>query len=149
MANLCDEAATRAWGAFTAGRHDEATAICSEMLAHSPDHAGLLGVYGVIVGERGDIEAALQKLLRARSIAPDNPDWSFNLGIAYLRGGRLYEAKTALLEALRLRPRNIGYLIELAILHASLDEDRDTLAICLDVIAQEPDDADGHLLLAE
>ena len=149
MVDPYDEAAARAWAAFTVGRQDEAIDICRETLARMPDHAGLLGVYGIIVGERGDIETAVEKLQVARSLAPHNPDWPFNLAIAYRRGGRLDEAKAMLLESLRLRPGSIQYLIELSILHASLGEERHTLAICLDILAHEPDNADGHLLLAE
>jgi tetratricopeptide (TPR) repeat protein len=149
MVDANSEAAARAWVAFKSGRLDEATAICVEMLERSPDHAGLIGVFGVIIGERGDIDAAVQIFQRARSIAPDNPDWPFNLGIAYIRSGRPYEARVAILEALRLRPQSIEYSIELAVLHASLDEDQDALATCLDVIARAPTNADAHLLLAE
>jgi tetratricopeptide (TPR) repeat protein len=149
MVDPDDEAAARAWAAFMGGRLDEATAICHEALARSPDHAGLLGICGIVIGECGDIEAAVEKLQLARSRAPNNPDWQFNLGIAYLRAGRLLEAKAALLEALRLQPNSVGCLVELAKLHAMLSEDRDILIVCQNVLAHDPGNVDGHLLLAE
>jgi hypothetical protein len=149
VADPNDEAAARAWEAFKTGRHDEAAAVCEAMLAVSPHHAGLCGIYGIVCGERGDFGLSVENFQRARALEPTNPDWSFNLGIAYLRDRRFSEAKAALLEASRLRPDCMQYLVELAILHASLDEDREALRLCLDVIAQEPANADAHLVAAE
>jgi len=149
VADRNDEAAARAWEAFRSGRHDEATAICEAMLAVSPDHAGLRGISGIICGERGDFAMSVENFQRAKTLEPTNPDWSFNLGIAYLRDRRFSDAKAALFEALRLRPHCIEYLVELAVLHASLDEDREALRLCLEVIDQDANNADAHLLLAE
>jgi cytochrome c-type biogenesis protein CcmH/NrfG len=56
-------------------------------------------------------------LERDASLAPDNAQIHYQLGLLRYLLGRLDEAQTALTEASRLAPQNFDYLMALALLH--------------------------------
>jgi Tfp pilus assembly protein PilF len=61
---------------------------------------------GIEAAQRGNYERAIQLFKQALEIAPDNVDVRRNLAMAYLELKQPGKAKTHLLEALRLNPRD-------------------------------------------
>jgi protein O-GlcNAc transferase len=65
---------------FRAGRHREAEAAYTELLAHEPSHFVCLHHLGLIAHRRGEHAAAARLLEQALSIKPDYVEALSNLG---------------------------------------------------------------------
>lgn len=86
------------------GRDAEAVAAFEDVLAADPDHAAALNNLGALYAQRGELERALPRLLRAVEVRPEYAEARYNLGNALAAAGRLQEAEAAFQEALRLKP---------------------------------------------
>lgn len=81
---------------------DEARAVCKRL--YDPDDAEKLTALGLIFGQHGDLEAALDPLRRAAVLAPQAPQMQYNLAFTYYRLNRFEEARTPIADAVRRWP---------------------------------------------
>jgi lipoprotein NlpI len=96
-----------------AGRYAEAEMICRQVLAQEPDYFDALHLLGVLAGQSGHTEDAINLLGRAVRLRPGFEAYS-NLGVALRENGQLDAAIDAHRNALQLNPeyadawRNLG-----------------------------------------
>lgn len=98
------------WAYSFQGRLDEAIAECHKAIAVDPEFGNPYNDIGVYLIERGDLDAAVPWLERAKR-APRYEPRHFpymNLGRVYLRRGQWHEALRELEEAARLAPADPG-----------------------------------------
>jgi Flp pilus assembly protein TadD len=74
-----EQALARAQAAAQARRLHEASGICADVLAASPDHPAALALQGIVTGMIGDPETAIGLLRRAISLRPGNATWYAHL----------------------------------------------------------------------
>lgn len=85
------------------GRRAPAVVLFEKLLTREPNHAGTLNYLGYMYAERGEnLERALDLILRAVSLEPDNGAYVDSLGWTYYQLGRYNEAKEQLEWAVRL-----------------------------------------------
>ncbi|MGA3023361.1 MAG: tetratricopeptide repeat protein [Bryobacteraceae bacterium] len=87
---------------LTQGPRDEARAVCQRL--YDPNDAEKLTALGLLYGEHGDLEAALDPLRRAASVAPQAPQMQYNLAFTYYRLNRFEEARTPIAAAVQRWP---------------------------------------------
>ena len=87
-----------------AGRMHEAELVYRQILQKQPKHPAALHYLGVIAGQLGHHEQALELLKMAAQAEPGNPEVHLNGGMVLQLVGRHAEAVDAFREALRLRP---------------------------------------------
>lgn len=106
------------------GKHDEAREHYQTSVELAPQDSALRNNYGQFLCERGEIEAAEQQL----KLAGDNPLYRTpelpltNAGLCLQRAGRVKEAESYLLQALRANPRFAPALIRMAQLRQEAGE---------------------------
>lgn len=87
-----------------AGRLPEAEAGYRELLEQNPDDPEVLHLLGIVRGQQGDLQEALQLVARACELDPDNATCQYTLGDMHLREGKLDEAEHAYDQARMLNP---------------------------------------------
>jgi hypothetical protein len=70
-----DQALVRAQAAAQAKRMNEASGICADVLAASPDHPAALALLGIIAAMVGDAEKGIVLMRRAIQLRPGNATW--------------------------------------------------------------------------
>jgi tetratricopeptide (TPR) repeat protein len=111
-----------------AGRFGEAERLCREILALDPDDAEALRRLASVLGQRGDLEAAEEKLRRAALLRPDSVEIAtqlhgllaakqFRLGLMLAKQKRVDEATVCMRRAVAEAPnfadahRSLGILL--------------------------------------
>ena len=117
------------WRHVVAVRPDSATA-----------HFGL----GVVLSQRGAVDAAEQQYRRSLEINPAFPDAHNNLGLLLVRRGQINEGVRHYEEALRLDPRDKKAYLNLARLAFRQEDLTKALEIWQQVLKIDPADADAH-----
>jgi len=127
----------------------QAKALCEKMLAQRPDYDGTYRHLSRIAEEQGNYEKAVEYLVEAAKLNPEEVQILKKLAALLINQGRLEEACEHLAECLRLRPDdanahiNLGNVLQL---QGKLDEAvshyRQTLRI-------KPDYAKAHKKLAD
>jgi protein O-GlcNAc transferase len=84
------------------GPRDEAREFCQRL--YDPNDAAKLTALGLLYGQHGDLEAALDPLRRAAELAPQAPQMQYNLAITYYRLNRFAEARTPIAAAVQRWP---------------------------------------------
>jgi predicted O-linked N-acetylglucosamine transferase (SPINDLY family) len=87
-----------------AGRLAAAEALYRQVLARSPEHTEALHLLGVLAGQMGDLEMAIDLIGRASSINPAVARYHCDLGEGLLRSGRPGAALLSVRRAIELRP---------------------------------------------
>lgn len=108
------KAINSARGHHRAGRAAEAEKIYRQILEERPDHAEALHLLGVLAGQRGDFDRAIEMIGRALGLDPNHAEAYRNLGVLLAQRQRYEEARTALAKAAELRPGDPQTKIELA-----------------------------------
>jgi len=95
------------------GRADEGVRLVEGLIEQHPDQAGdLYYQLGMLHTHAGDEERALQVMLRALEVAPDNPNVMNFVGYVWAdRGVRLEEAEGLIRQAVELRPED-GLIVD-------------------------------------
>jgi len=127
----------------------EPVARAVEICQHLSDRndSDKLTTLGMLYGENGRYEEAIEPLQRAAQLDPDSFEVYHNLGLTYFRLKRFVEARAPLEKAITLRPDFFG---SNALLGATLYSLKDDVAAyrALDFAQQlKPDDADTAELL--
>ncbi|MGA2439781.1 MAG: tetratricopeptide repeat protein [Tepidisphaeraceae bacterium] len=87
-----------------AGRLAEAETIYRQILSQNPNHAEALHLLGLIAGQYGNDDQAIDLIGRAIRLKPDFANAHNNLGNSLLRRGRLDEAVSSYKRAIKLKP---------------------------------------------
>ena len=87
-----------------AGRLVEAEKIYRRILARQPKHVDTLHLLGVLSGQVGNVNAAINLIGRAIELKPDNPQALCHLGNILLEKGQLDRAITTYHRAIELSP---------------------------------------------
>ncbi|MGN6283090.1 tetratricopeptide repeat protein, partial [Frateuria sp.] len=86
------------------GRYGQAAATFHHLAQHRPDASAYWNNLGVACRLSGDLPAAEQALARAISLAPDDADVLYNLGLLYIQQRRWPLARETLLDAVDRAP---------------------------------------------
>ncbi len=119
--------------------------ICNRLF--DPNDPDKLTTLGMLYGENGKYEEAIEPLQRAAQLDPDSFEIYHNLGLTYFRLKRFTEARAPLEKAVSLRPDFFGSNALLGATLYSLKDDEAAYRV-LDFAHQlNPDDADTAELL--
>jgi predicted O-linked N-acetylglucosamine transferase (SPINDLY family) len=99
-----DQAMHTALKHHRAGRLADAEAIYRQVLAQRPDHAEALHLLGVLAGQVGRTDAAIDLIRRAIVVNPGSAEYHNNLGETYRRTGQSDRAIACFRRAIELRP---------------------------------------------
>ena len=127
-----------------AGRLQTAEQIYRQILAVEPNHADALHLLGVVAGQLGKHELAIEHIGRAIGLKGDEAAFHSNLGIAFKDQGKLDEAIEYFRRALELQPgyaeahHNLGNALRV---QGKLDE---AIAAYRRVLELKPDLAEAH-----
>jgi Flp pilus assembly protein TadD/predicted NAD-dependent protein-ADP-ribosyltransferase YbiA (DUF1768 family) len=84
------------------GPRDEAREVCQRL--YDPNDPAKLAALGLLYGQHGDPEDALDPLRRAAALAPQSPQMQYNLAYTYYRLNRFAEARTPIADAVQRWP---------------------------------------------
>jgi Flp pilus assembly protein TadD len=144
-----EQALGRAQIAAQAKRLHEASGICADVLATTPDHPAALAFLGVIAAMVGDLEKGITLLRRAIQLNPGNASWYGHLSSMCRATYRMDEALVAGQESIRLDSNNPEHLVNLSLVFVDADDRANAIACLLRAIGLKHDHADGHLALAQ
>lgn len=99
--------------AYQAGAWDQAAVICSRLLATHPNLVGALLLLGSIHGQRGNPEAAVDLLTRARAVDGRNAHVLNALGAALRETGKFEDARAALIAATEIDSQLVPAFVNL------------------------------------
>jgi len=127
-----------------AGRLDRAERAYRTIIADDPDNPDALNLLGVVAGQNGRPDEAIEHLRHAARLGRRNPLYYYNLGLAYQSAERMAEAVAAFRRALRIKPDHVEALMSLgAALLAGGDLDG-AETCCRKALRLAPDDARAH-----
>ena len=126
-----------------AGRLDEATSKCQEILRQDSSHFAAWNLLGFLNHQSGDNDSAINAFQSAISAKPDFADAYFNLGNIYRLGGRLGEAVNAYRGNLALNPEDAAVHMSLGIVLQELGEYADAAQSFRAVLQQQPNNPDA------
>jgi predicted O-linked N-acetylglucosamine transferase (SPINDLY family) len=101
-----------------AGRLREAEDFCQRVLQRQPNHSDAMHLLGVIAGQMGRADRAVELINTAIALNPTSADYHDDLGLVLLQMGRIDEAIEAHLKAIALDPKhpqasyNLGNLLQ-------------------------------------
>jgi len=127
-----------------AGRLDEAAALYGEVLAHRPDDADALHMFGIVAHQRGDHARAAELISRAIAIDGDQPNYHNNFGIVLAALGRHEPAVEAFQRALAASPDAADLLQNLGVALQKLGRHEDALPRFEKAVALVPESAEAH-----
>jgi predicted O-linked N-acetylglucosamine transferase (SPINDLY family) len=99
-----EQAMQTALGHHQSGRLAEAEALYRQVLASDPNHAGALHLLGVLAGQGGDPDRAIELIGRAVALDPSVPGYHNNLGEFSSRTGQFDAAIACFRRAIALKP---------------------------------------------
>lgn len=141
MARLTtDQAHSIALSRYREGSLTSASGLCSQILAHEPEHVGSLTLLGMIEGHRGNHKKSLRLFRSASSLKPDSPQIRTNLGEAYRRMGQPHKALKELNTALSLQPENGGARNVLGLVYRQIGDLSSAAASFQAALRCNPDD---------
>ena len=104
------------------GRLDRAEAICSKLVRHYPDYVAALHTLGLVYLDKRNFGRALDCLVRAAMLDPNNWMTLTALSLAYLRLGANEMAAQTLDRALAIRPQDASIFASLGEIHGKEGE---------------------------
>jgi len=96
------------------GRHQQATVTLRRLAQMRPGVSAYWNNLAVACRQAGDLPASEQALLTARSLAPDDAEVHYNLGLLYTQQRHWLLARQSLLDAVRLTPHFIEARLQAA-----------------------------------
>ncbi len=127
-----------------AGRLAEAESLYRQVLATDPHHPGALHGLGVLGGQTGRHDLAIDMIGQAIAIDPGNPSYHADLGVALKAQQRLDEAEASFRTALALRPDDPEAHHNLGVALAAQGRLDDAAACYRQAIAFRPDFPRAH-----
>jgi tetratricopeptide (TPR) repeat protein len=144
-----EQALARAEAAAKAKHFGEASGICNDVLATSPEHPTALALLGIVSAMAGDNEAGVALLQRAVKLLPGNSTWYAHLSSLCRATNRMEEALAAGQESIRLGQDNADHLVNLSLVFTDLDDHQQAIVCLLRALGLNHEHADGHLALAQ
>jgi Tfp pilus assembly protein PilF len=144
-----EQALLRAQAAAQGKRLHEASGICADVLAASPDHPAAIALQGIVAAMSGDPEQAIVLLRRAIGLHPGNATWYAHLSSLCRMSYRADEALAMAQEAIRLDPNNAEHLVNLSMIFVDADDRERATACLLRALGLKHDNADAHLAMAQ
>jgi Flp pilus assembly protein TadD len=127
-----------------AGRLGEAERLYRQILSRQPRHADALNLLGVIAGQTGHPEIAVDLINQAIAVQPDTPLFLQNLAESLRRLGRLEEAAVSMRRLVELNPNSPTWLYQLADLLRETKQYREALARYDQFLQISPHSAEAH-----
>lgn len=145
MSQITIEQATQiAVGHFQAGRLHDAESTCRQILAAQPKHPGALHMLGMIAGQTGRTDSAIDLIRQAIIIAPGIADFHCNLGVLLQSQGQIDQAIACFKRALALKPEFAEAHNNLGAAFAGKGDLDQAIACCRSALALKPYDAGAH-----
>jgi tetratricopeptide (TPR) repeat protein len=127
-------------------RLDEAAKLNNEILKASPNDALALVYKGQIQLRQNDPSGAIDSLHNALKNNPDDADAHYWMGNAFAQQHNERQAESEWREAVKIRPNMAQALSALATLESNRGDADAVLQIASQLIAAQPDSADGFVL---
>lgn len=118
--------------------HEEAEALCKEVLERDPGDINFVCLLGSILGRRGALSEALELLQRAVKVAPGHAKAQEDLGTILLTLNRPEEAVIHLERARQLTPAHAPLLSKLSAAKQKLGMDAEADTLRREAAAQSP-----------
>jgi tetratricopeptide (TPR) repeat protein len=115
-----------------------------EILDAAPMHADALHLLGVLSNQKQDHQTAIDLIVRAVQIFPDQPIFRCNLGNAYRDSGLYEQAIACYQKALQLKPDLIETYINLGIAYQQLADLERAASAYQKAIVLKPDSAEAY-----
>ena len=131
-----------------AGRFDDAERLYNEILATHPEQPDALQFLGVLAGQRGSPDAAIDYLTRAIAVNRRNPAYHYNLGLAYQAAKKPAEASMSFKRTLELDPTHIEALKGMGGALLALGRLDEAERYCRQAVERAPGDPRVHNNLA-
>ncbi|MEA2726682.1 MAG: hypothetical protein QOF70_1157 [Acetobacteraceae bacterium] len=144
-----EQTLARAQAAAQAKRLNEASGICADVLAATPDHPAALALQGIVAAMAGDSDRGVALLRRAIQLRPGNATWYAHLSSLCRTTYRMDEALAAGQESIRLDSSNPEHLVNLSLFFVDVDDRDRAMACLLRALGLKHDHADGHLAMAQ
>ena len=106
-----------------------------------------LAQQGRVEAARGDLEHAIADLTRASELKPDEPEYVYERGLAYVRNKQLARARADFEHTQELRPDDLGALTQLAELNIAARENAEAIANLDAIDRNAPEEANLRLEL--
>lgn len=127
-----------------AGRTNEAEKIYREILARQPEHSNALHLLGVLLGQTGQPQLAVELLGRAIALRPDIADYHANLG-EFLRPLEKFEQSAASFrQAIAMKEGEAAFHNGLGVTLAEAMQLEEAIAEFRRAIELKKDDADAY-----
>jgi len=123
------------------GLPDHAANITQRALSRKPDCTLCYLLLGQIAEHEGDSEKALSYLVKAKQLAPEDPEVLFQFGRVCLERNLLDDALPALSKAVELKPDNDAYVYALGSAHVGKEQLPDALQLFEKLLKKHPQDA--------
>jgi tetratricopeptide (TPR) repeat protein len=128
----------------SAGRLDEAAALCRKILAAAPNEPNAEHVLGLVAHQAGRLGEAIEHIRRAVALAPDMPLYHANLGEMCRLAGRIEDAVIEGRRAVDLKPDYPEALSNLGVALYEQKKYEEASAYHRRAVALRPDFALGH-----
>ena len=123
------------------GLVDRAERNAQRALSQKPDCTACYRMLAQIAEHHGDSEKALSYLVRAKQLAPQDPEVLFEFGRVCLERNLLDDALPALSKAVELRPDNDAYVYTLGSANVGKQHLADALQLFQQLLKKHPQDA--------
>lgn len=143
-AALDNEMFAAAYHHHQAGRLAEAEALYRRILARVPRHADSLHLLGVIAGQTGRLDMAVQAISQAIAVNGREGEYHANLGNALFAQGRIGEAVACFSRAASLAPDHPETWNSLGVALKDLDRHDDAIKAFKSAIGRRADFAEAH-----
>ncbi len=130
------------------GQFPEAEKLYKQILTKEPTRAEVLHLLGILSGQQGDYEAALNWLLAALKQEPESPTFHNSLGNVYRQSGQIDLAIEHYQAALKLQPNSPSVNNNLGILYYREGQLDEAVKYYQAAITLKPDYADAHFNLS-
>jgi tetratricopeptide (TPR) repeat protein len=129
------------------GHLQEAEGIYRAVLAQDANQVDAWHLLGLIAGERGEQECAIEWIGRALALRPDFAEAHYNLGRVYQQVGNLEEAVACYRRSIGLRPDYAEAYKNLGLVRLAQGATEEALGCFRRMTELRPDYAEGHLAL--
>ncbi len=123
---------------------DTAREIVTGVIRKTQDHALALGLYGILVHDKGQIEESTLALAKGLSLDGSMIDGWYYQGVNYHKLGRHAEAEKAFRQALALRPTYTRASWDLALLYDAVGKPEAAEKVMEEAVKVAPGDASAH-----
>jgi hypothetical protein len=149
ISETVEQALARAQAAAKGRRHEDASAICNEVLAKVPGHPAAIALLGMIAANSSRLEEGCRLLEAAVAARPNVPAFHSALGAAYQKLCRMPDALREAATAVNAQSTNAEFLVGLAMIQIDLDQHDQAAISLLRAIGHKADSPEAHLALAQ